>query len=65
MILTVKGPYDSLLNLIKSIYSMPRLTDINDLAVKGGGPGTNRSTPLQATLDLVIFSSAQPPASNP
>ena len=58
VVLTVTGPYDGLLTLINSIYSMPRLTLINSLNVRNGGPGTNRSSPLQATLDLDIFTTA-------
>lgn len=65
VVLAVTGPYDNLLNLIKSIYSMPRLTLINSVYVRNGGPGTNRSTPLQATLNLDIFSTAQSPTSTP
>jgi Tfp pilus assembly protein PilO len=59
--LIVTGPYDHLLTLITSIYSLPRLTDIESVSVKNGGPGTNRSSSLQATLDLVIYTSAKPP----
>lgn len=61
VVLTVTGTYDHLLTLITSIYSMPRLTLIDSLTVRNGGPGTNRSTSLQATLDLVIFTTAKPP----
>lgn len=61
VVLTVTGPYDDLLKLITSIYSMPRLTLINSLDVRSGGPGTNRSSPLQATLDLAIFTTASAP----
>ena len=65
VVLTVTGPYDNLLNLIKSIYSMPRLTAINSIDIRNGGPGTNRSTPLQTTMNLDIFSTAQSPTSAP
>ncbi|MGH9091817.1 MAG: type 4a pilus biogenesis protein PilO [Acidimicrobiales bacterium] len=60
--LSVTGTYDHLLTLVTNIYALPRLTDINSLALHGGGPSTNRSTPLQATLDLVTFTTAQPPS---
>lgn len=53
----VKGPYDHLLAFLSSIYSLPRLTDVNGVNISGGGPGTNRSTALSATFDLVIFTS--------
>jgi Tfp pilus assembly protein PilO len=65
VVLTVTGPYDHLLTLITDIYALPRLTDINSLTVRGGGPKTTRSTPLQATLDLVTFTTATPPAKTP
>lgn len=61
VVLAAKGPYDGLLTLIKSIYTLPRLTDINSVTVRGGGPGTNRSTTLDVTLNLVIFTTAKPP----
>jgi Tfp pilus assembly protein PilO len=53
----VKGTYDQLLAFLNAIYNLPRLTDINSVDITGGGPGTNRSTVLSATLDLVIFTS--------
>ena len=65
VVLLVSGPYDNLLSLIKGIYTLPRLTVINSVATSGGGQGTNRSTPLKATLDLVIFAAAKPPATTP
>jgi len=58
--LTVKGTYDHLLSLITNLYAMPRLTVITTLTISGGGPGTNRSTPLDATLDLDTFTTAKP-----
>lgn len=54
----VKGSYDQLLSLITNIYSLNRLTDINSISVSGGGPATNRSTPLSATLSLQNFSAS-------
>lgn len=53
----VKGTYDHLLAFLNAIYNLPRLTDVNGLTITGGGPGTNRSTSLSATFDLVIFTS--------
>lgn len=53
----VKGTYDHMLSFIKAVYALPRLTDINSISLSGGGPGTNRSTTLSATMDLVIFTS--------
>lgn len=53
----VKGTYDHLVAFLNTIYNLPRLTDVNGLNITGGGPGTNRSTVLSATFDLVIFSS--------
>lgn len=59
--LNVKGTYDDLLTLIKGIYSLPRLTDINGVDVLGGGPGTNRSSTLNVTMALSIFTTAPLP----
>lgn len=53
----VKGTYDHLVAFISAVYELPRLTDINGLTISGGGPGTNRTTTLTATFDLVIFMS--------
>lgn len=58
--LTVKGTYDHLLTLITNLYDLPRLTVITTLTISGGGPGTNRSTPLDAILDLDTFTTAKP-----
>jgi len=58
--LVVKGTYDHLLSLINNIYALPRLTDIDSIDFTGGGPGTNRTTPLSATFDLTIFTTAKP-----
>lgn len=53
----VKGAYDHLVSFLSAVYNLPRLTDVNSVVITGGGPGTNRSTVLSATLDLVIFTS--------
>jgi Tfp pilus assembly protein PilO len=58
--MAVKGTYDQLLSLVTNIYNLPRLTDINEIEISGGGPGTSRSTPLSATLSLMAFSTAKP-----
>lgn len=58
--LDVSGTYDHLLSLIGSIYTLPRLTDISSVKITGGGPGTNRTTSLKATLGLVAFTTAKP-----
>ncbi len=63
--LVAKGTYDDLLTLVTKIYSMSRLTDIKSVDVTGGGPGTNRSTTLTTTLDLVTFTTATPPSTTP
>jgi Tfp pilus assembly protein PilO len=60
VILSTSGTYDSTLGLIKAIYALPRLTTINSMAITGGGPGTNRSTLLDETFSLTIYSSARP-----
>lgn len=57
IVANIKGTYDQLIAFLSAIYKLPRLTDINGLTISGGGPGTNRSTPLSATLNLVIFTS--------
>lgn len=51
----VKATYDHLLAFLKAMYALPRLTDVNSVSISGGGPGTNRTTVLSATFDLVIF----------
>ena len=56
----IKGPYDRLLAFVKDLYDLPRLTDVNALAVTGGGPGTSRSTILTVSLQLAIFTSEKP-----
>jgi Tfp pilus assembly protein PilO len=54
---SVKGTYDHLLAFIKGLYGLPRLTDINDIYLTGGGTGTTRSTPLTMSMQLAIFTS--------
>ncbi len=56
----VTGTYDGILNLIKGLYALPRLTTINSIAISGGGLGANRSTPLAATFTLTAYTSAKP-----
>ncbi len=58
--LDVTGNYDHLLTLISDIYAMPRLTEISSVNIKGGGPGTNRSSTLQVNLTLETFTTAKP-----
>lgn len=58
--ITVRGTYDHLLTLITDIYSLPRLTDIQKLAISGGGSSANRSSPLSADLSLLAFTTAKP-----
>lgn len=57
--LIVKGTYDNLLQLVHDLYTLPRLTDIKALSITGGGPGTNRTTTLSATLSLETFTTAK------
>lgn len=57
---TVKGNYDALLALLHSIDHLPRLTDVNSIAISGGGPGTNRGSVLTVNLQLSIFTSQKP-----
>jgi Tfp pilus assembly protein PilO len=57
---SVRGTYDHLLSFIKHLYSLPRLTDVNGLAISGGGPHTSRGTVLTASLQLAIFTSQKP-----
>jgi Tfp pilus assembly protein PilO len=63
--LSVTGTYDHLLRLISDIYALPRLTIIPTMNISGGGPGTNRSTTLSATLDLETFTTSPPPTNVP
>jgi len=54
--LMAKGTYDQILSLIAAIYQLPRLTDINELSINGGGPKADRSTVLTVNLTLSAFS---------
>lgn len=54
------GAYDSLFAFVKALYDLPRLTSIQSISVSGGGPGTNRSTPLTTSLTLQIYTTAKP-----
>lgn len=56
---SVKGTYDQVVAFLKDLYALPRLTDINDVYISGGGPGTTRSTKLSVTLQLSIFTVLQ------
>jgi Tfp pilus assembly protein PilO len=58
--MSVLGTYDQILTLIKNIYALPRLTDVEGITLNGGGPGTNRSTQLNANLSLLAFSVSKP-----
>lgn len=58
--LNVSGPYDDQLKLMQEIYSQPRLTTISSVTLSGGGPATNRSTPLQASYSLMVYDTASP-----
>lgn|GEM_PF-1303622 len=57
---SVKGTYDDLLAFLKELYTLPRLTDVNDLYVSGGGPGSTRTSPLSVSLQLAIFTTQLP-----
>ena len=57
---TIDGTYDNLLSFIKTVYALPRLTDINSLSISGGGPKSNRGTILAASFQLQIFTSQKP-----
>ena len=61
----VKGSYYHLLAFVKGLYGLPRLTDLNAVSVTGGGPGTNRSTILTASVQLAIFTSQKPAGVTP
>ena len=60
----VTGTYDATLALIKGLYDLPRLTSIDTLSITGGGPTTNRSTPLTTALELTAYTSAAPTGSH-
>ena len=57
---SVSGTYDETLAFIKALYTLPRLTVINQVSVSGGGTGTSRSTGLTTELSVDIL--AQPSA---
>lgn len=56
----MKGTYTSLLSMIRHIYSLPRLTDINSMNVSGGGPSSKPGTILTVDMELAIFTSQKP-----
>jgi hypothetical protein len=41
---------------MKALYALPRLTVISSVEIAGGGTSTNRSTPLDGTFQVAIFS---------
>jgi Tfp pilus assembly protein PilO len=53
--LQVTGTYDDNLKLIQLIYNSPRLTTIGTVSLTGGGPTSNRSTPLTADYVMTIY----------
>ena len=55
----ITGTYDDTLAFIKGLYGLPRLTSINSISITGGGPSSNRSTPLMSTLSLTAYTSAK------
>jgi Tfp pilus assembly protein PilO len=56
--LSTSGSYDDTLGFVKALYALPRLTVINSIAITGGGPGTNRSSSLNESYSLTIYTSA-------
>jgi len=58
--MAITGTYDQTLAFIKGIYALPRLTSINSVAFGGGGPGTNRGSPLNTSFSLTAYTSAKP-----
>ncbi len=58
----VTGTYDNTLGFLKALYAMPRLTVVNGITISGGGPGTNRGSPLNTTFTLTVYSAPQPAA---
>jgi Tfp pilus assembly protein PilO len=56
--ISTTGNYDQTLAFIKDLYALPRLTVITSVQIDGGGAGTTRSAPLQATYSLDIFAMA-------
>lgn len=54
----ISGTYDHILNFVKVLYALPRLTDIESLSVTGGGPGTSRGSVLTASFQCLIFFSS-------
>jgi len=61
----VSGTYDQFLSFIQGIYALPRLTQINTVSITGGGPQTSRSTTLNMTATLTIFTTAKPTSTAP
>jgi len=58
--MTVKGTYDNIYGFIKDLYALPRLTTIVSVGISGGGPSTNRTTPLTAVFSLQTYTTAAP-----
>lgn len=57
---SVSGTYDHILNFVRTLYGLPRLTDIESVSVVGGGPATSRATVLSASFQCLIFFSTPP-----
>jgi Tfp pilus assembly protein PilO len=55
--LSTTGTYDQTLTLIHLLNTLPRLTIINAVNLLGGGPNTTRSTTLNESFSLTIFTS--------
>jgi Tfp pilus assembly protein PilO len=53
--LTTKATYDQTLSFIKAINNLSRLTVINGITLTGGGQKSSRSTVLQETINITIF----------
>jgi len=53
---TTTGNYDETLAFIKALYALPRLTILTSVQISGGGASATRSTSLQGTFELDIFS---------
>lgn len=60
--ISATGTYDSMLSFVKALYQTSRLTSIQSISVSGGGPTTNRGSPLTASLSLEVYTTAKPAA---
>lgn len=53
--ISVTGTYSQTLHFLEALYSLSRLTVINQVSISGGGSGSNRGSVLTASFSGSIF----------